>query len=71
MARTKTYMYSIPLNEPAYEGASVTVLAVQITDDNPVRRGAKLKSILRQNYGITRQEAKDVIRAMGFDTVVV
>lgn len=71
MARTKTYTYAIPLNEPAHEGASVTVLSVHVTDDNSVRRGAKLKRVLRNNYGITRQEAKDVCRAMGFDTITV
>jgi len=68
---TPTYTYAIPINEPAYEGASVTVLAVQITDSSPVRRAAKLRRILRENYGLNRVEAKTALRAMGFDTITV
>ena len=66
----QTYTYSVPINEPAEEGGTVTVLHVQIKDDNPVRRGAKLRRIFRKNYGLSRHEAKIALRAMEFDTVV-
>lgn len=66
----QTYMYGIPINEPEYEGATVTVLHVQIPDDSPVRRGAILRRILRKNYGLSRMEAKLALRAMEFDTIV-
>ena len=68
--KPETYMYGIPINEPAHEGGTVTVLHVQITDNSPVRRGAILRRILRMNYGLSRMEAKIALRAMEFDTIV-
>ena len=69
MRQTKTYTYGIPVNEQV-DGGTVTVTFVQITDDSPVRRGAKLRRVLRNNYGLTRHQAKLCLRAMRFDTIV-
>lgn len=70
----KQYSYSIPINEPDNsKGASgtVTVLYVSIQDDSPIRRGRILARILKQNYGLNRNEAKLALRAMEFDNIVI
>lgn len=64
------YTYSIPINEPAYEGASVTMFVVTIQDNSAVRRGAIMRRALRINYGLSRHEAKVGLRAMKFDNLV-
>lgn len=69
MRPTKKFQYYVPVNE-AEAGGTVTMLVVTIQDESPVRRGAKLRRIFRNNYGLTRQQAKDALRAMEFDTLV-
>lgn len=72
MWKAQTYAYTIPVNEPDDKGSgTVTVLRVQITDNNPVRRCAVLRKILKQNYGLRRKESKRALRAMGFDDLVI
>jgi len=66
---TPKFQYPVPINE-AEVGGTITMLVVTIQDESPVRRGAKLRRIFRNNYGLTRQQAKDALRAMEFTTVV-
>lgn len=68
--RIETFCYGIPINEQEGDG-TVTVLWVSIKDNNPIRRGAKLMRILKQNYGMKRADAKKALRAMEFDTIVI
>lgn len=70
--KPEIYAYSIPINEPEDKGSgTVTVLRVQIQDNNPVRRCAVLRKILKKNYGLTRIQVKRALRAMGFEDLVI
>lgn len=67
-ANPPEYRYAIPVNTGREEGdnGSVTVLLLTLKGWANKRR-ALMRNYLKKNYGLTRLQAEDSMRAMGFD----
>lgn len=70
-AKPPTYKYAIPINDGRKEGdshisESITVDLVTITGWSR-QRTSLLRRFLKHKYGVTRKQANEILRAMGFD----
>ena len=66
-----TYKYAIPVNDGRKEGSgditeSITVEIITVTGWSR-QRTSLLRRFLKHKFGVTRKQANEVLRAMGFD----